>query len=69
MDNALEKIAERLESYEKKLANLLQQQEAAKAEIGRPFPFEEELRRKSDRLAELDAQLNIGTPQTGQNAA
>ena len=69
MDNALEKIAERLESYEKKLANLLQQQEAAKAEIGRPFPFEEELRRKSERLAELDAQLNIGTPQTGQNAA
>ena len=32
---------------------------AAKAEIGKPFPQESELRTKSARLAELDAALNM----------
>lgn len=68
LDNALEKIPERLEEYEKTLANLLQQQEAAKAEFGKPFQYEEELRIKSARLAELDTELNIGAPQS-QTAA
>jgi len=63
INNALGKISERLESYESKLENLLQQQEASKDEAGKPFPHEEELRQKSERLAELDAQLNIGAPQ------
>ena len=39
------------------------QQEAAKAEVGKPFPQEEELRQKSARLAELDTELNIGGKQ------
>lgn len=60
IDNALDKIPERLEDYETTLANLLQQQEAAKSEINKPFQYEEELRVKSARLAELDAELNIG---------
>ena len=60
IDNALDKIHERLEEYETTLANLLQQQEAAKLEINKPFEYEEELRIKSARLAELDAELNIG---------
>ena len=68
LDNALEKIPERLKDYGTTLANLLQQQEAAKAEVGKPFQFEEELRLKSARLAELDAELNIGAPQS-QTAA
>lgn len=68
LDNALEKLPERLEEYEKTLANLLQQQEAAKAEFGKPFQYEEELRIKSARLAELDTELNIGAPQS-QTAA
>ena len=63
LDNALEKIPERLEEYEKILANLIQQREAAKAEVGKPFQYEEELCLKSARLAELDAELNIGAPQ------
>ena len=33
--------------------------EMAKAELGKPFPQEEELRSKSARLAELNAELNI----------
>jgi len=56
-DNALNKIAESLDNYKTKLSNLLQQQKAAGAEVGKPFPQEEELRRKSARLAELDAEL------------
>ena len=63
IDNALDKMPESLENYKTKLANLLQQQEAAKAEVGKPFPQEEELRLKSARLAELDAELNIGGKQ------
>ena len=31
----------------------------AKAELGKPFPQEDELRMKSVRLAELNAELNI----------
>ena len=54
--------------HETTLENLLRQREAAKAEVGKPFQFEEELRTKSARLAELDAELNIGTPQS-QTAA
>lgn len=63
IDNALDRLAENLEDWQTKLANLLQQQEAAKAEVGKPFPQEEELRQKSARLAELDAELNIGAKQ------
>ena len=36
-----------------------QQQAAAKEEIGKPFPFEDDLRVKSARLVELDTLLNI----------
>lgn len=69
LDNALDKLPERLEDYETTLANLLQQQEAAKLEINKPFPYEEELRIKSARLAELDAELNIGGVSQSQTAA
>ena len=38
---------------------LTAQMETAKAELGKPFPQEDELRTKSARLAELNAELNI----------
>lgn len=63
IDNALNKMPESLDNYKVKLENLLQQQKAAGAEAGKPFPQEEELRRKSARLAWLDAELNIGRKQ------
>lgn len=63
IDNALDRLAENLENWQTKLENLLQQQEAAKKEVGKPFPHEDELRLKSARLAELDAELNIGGKQ------
>ena len=44
---------------ESRLENLHQQQEAAKIESEKPFPQDDELRQKSARLAELDAELNL----------
>ena len=59
LDNALAGIPERLERANEQLNNLYNQQEAAKAEVGKPFPQEAELIAKSQRLAELDAALNM----------
>nr|WP_278849255.1 LPD11 domain-containing protein [Enterocloster clostridioformis] len=59
LDNALAGIPERLETAKEQLANLQNQQEATKAELGKPFPQEAELVAKSQRLAELDAALNM----------
>ena len=59
LDNALAGIPERLERANEQLNNLYNQQEAAKAEVGKPFPQEAELAAKSQRLAELDAALNM----------
>ena len=59
LDNALAGIPARLEKAEQQLDNLRSQQEAAQAEIGKPFPQEAELTEKSARLAELDALLNM----------
>ena len=41
------------------MANVRNQIAGAKAELGRPFPQEEDLKTKSARLAELNAELNI----------
>ena len=59
LDNALAGIPARLEKAEQQLDNLSSQQEAAQAELGKPFPQEAELAKKSARLAELDALLNM----------
>jgi N12 class adenine-specific DNA methylase len=59
IDHALEKMPDRLMAIKAQLDNLFAQQEAAKGEVGKPFPQEDELREKSARLAELDALLNI----------
>ena len=58
LDNALAGIPECLERANEQLNNLYNQQEAANAEVGKPFPQEAELTAKSQRLAELDAALN-----------
>ena len=59
LDNALSGIPERLERANEQLTNLYNQHEAAKAGLGKPFPQEAELAAKSQRLAELDAALNM----------
>ena len=59
MENAIAGIPERMEKVKARLATTEQQMEAAKAELGKPFPQEAELRAKSEKLAELDAALNM----------
>ena len=59
IDNALAAMPERLQNVRDGLENLYAQMAAAQAELGKPFPQETELREKSARLAELNAELNI----------
>ena len=59
LDNALAGIPDKLNDAKEQLTNLYNQQEATKAELGKPFPQEAELAAKSQRLAELDAALNM----------
>ena len=59
MENALNAMPERLRGVQERLDNIYAQLEAAKAELGKPFPQEDELQRKAARLAELNAVLNI----------
>ena len=59
IDNALAQMSQRLEATKAQLDNLYQQQAAAKEEVGKPFPYEDELKSKSARLVELDTLLNI----------
>lgn len=59
LDNALNAFADRIAHAENELDNLKEQQQAAQAEVEKPFPQEEELAQKSVRLAELNAQLDM----------
>lgn len=59
IDNALAQMPERLQTVQSRLENVQAQLATAKAELGKPFPQEAELKEKSVRLAELNAELNI----------
>lgn len=59
IDNVLNGMADRLATVQSRLESLYSQMETAKAELGKPFPQEDELRVKSARLAELNIALNI----------
>ena len=66
LHNVLDGMAGELSEAETKLNNVAHQLETAKIEVQKPFPAEEELKEKMERLAELDALLNMdekgGTP-------
>ena len=66
LDNALAQMPQRLKAFQTQLDETCHQQEAAKAELGKPFPFEEELRDKTARLIFLDAELNLDANKGGQ---
>ena len=66
LDNALAQMPQRLKASQTQLDETCHQQEAAKAELGKPFPFEEELRDKTARLIFLDAELNLDANKGGQ---
>ena len=59
MENALSNIPSRMNDAQEQLDTLHQQMAAAKEELGKAFPQEEELQEKSARLTTLNALLNI----------
>ena len=59
IDHTLNKMPERVTVLRSQLDNLHQQMKEIQGEIGKPFPQEAELQQKSERLAELNAQLGI----------
>ena len=59
IDNAIEKIPERLEAKKQELTTLEQQFATAKAEVDKPFDKEEELTEKTNRLGVLNGLLNV----------
>ena len=59
INNALEAMPAQLEEAQTKLSNVEHQLETAKAEVDKPFQQEAELSEKLERLAELNALLNM----------
>ena len=59
LHNVLDGMTGELSEAETKLNNVTHQLETAKMEVQKPFPAEEELKEKMERLAELDALLNM----------
>ena len=59
LTNLIQTLPDRMTKVQARLDATKEQVAAAKAELGKPFPQEEELKTKSARLAELDAELNM----------
>ena len=59
LDNLLESMEERISTCREQLENTRMQLENAKLEVDKPFPQEDELKRKSARLDELNILLNM----------
>ena len=57
INNALEGMAEKIEQHEARLVRLESELKNAQEEAERPFPKEDELRQKSERLAQLNREL------------
>ena len=68
IDNALSAMPDRLQNVRNKLDALTAQMETAKAELGKPFPQEDELRIKSARLAELNIDDRTPMEQMAEDA-
>ena len=62
IENAAKQIPQRAEEARAALEEARGQISAAREESARPFPREDELRRKTARLAELDAELDLDRP-------
>ena len=63
LDNALEGLPASLSKTQEAIKSAQQNLEQAKAELNKPFPFEEELATKSARLGELNAMLDMDKPE------
>ena len=60
LDNVINGLSKKLEIEKNLLENTLNQFENAKEEVKRPFDKEDELQEKSNRLSELNKELDIG---------
>ncbi len=69
INNALESIPDRLESYETRLTTLENELQNAKEEAERPFPKEAELREKTARLNQLNHELDDSAKSRRQKSA
>ena len=59
IDNMISSLPDKMVGCKERLADTKNQLENAKAEVERPFPQEEELSKKNERLAELNALLDM----------
>lgn len=59
IDNALAAMPDRLKAVTDQLENLYNPASSCKAELGKPFSQEQELKEKTARLSTLDAELNM----------
>ena len=69
IDHVLDKLSQRIQETQDAIEHTLQQCEAAKAELEKPFPQEAELAEKSARLTELDILLHIGDQESTDRLA
>ena len=67
IDNALAQMPERYKTVQGRLENVQAQLATAKAELGKPFPQEAELKEKSARLAELNIDDRTPMEQAAEN--
>ena len=59
LDNTLDRISKKAEEVQKEIDNLHTQIEMGKEELKKPFPHEQKLRGKMERLVELNNVLNL----------
>ena len=62
LDNAISGLPDKLKAAEEQLTETKKQLETAKKDVEIPFPHEEDLAKKSARLAELDSMLSLDKP-------
>ena len=58
INNALENMPKTVQNLQNRLENLTTEQIAAKAEVDTPFPKEQEYKEKSQRLTQLNIELD-----------
>lgn len=64
IENELSRIPARLEAAKTQRAETMAQLENAKAEVQKPFAYEDELKGKSDKLSSLNIELNLDEKDT-----
>ena len=63
LDNLFDSLPEKQKNCEDQLENAKNQLATAKVDVQKPFAYEEEFKSKSERLAELNALLDIDKPE------